>query len=97
MSVSLVSSNIQNANAVQQQKQPTRGQEMENNNDKNDVASKAAAQRVGVEKASAQQKVVAEKADAQKVDAQKENLKETQRATVNTRGRTVGSYIDSKA
>lgn len=97
MSVSLVSSNVQNTNALQQQTQPTRGREMENDSDKDDVASKAATQRVSLEKTTAQ-KVVVEKADAQKVDAQKTDAQQkASHATVNTSGQTVGSVIDTQA
>lgn len=101
MAVNSVSSTAQNANVFLQQEQASRTKEVENDNDKDDVASKAVTQKVDVQKAVAQQ-VVVEKSDAQKVDAQKIDEKKAvvqtpPRPSVNTSGQIVGSIIDTQA
>lgn len=101
MAVDSVSSTTQNTNIFLQQQQASRAKEVENDNDKDDVASKSVTQKVDVQKAVAQQ-VVVEKSDAQKVDAQVADEKKAvvptvTRPSVNTSGQIVGSIIDTQA
>jgi hypothetical protein len=101
MAVSSVSSSAPNANFMQIQKQGARAKEVENDNDKDDLASKLVSKKVDVQKAT-EQKVVVEKTDVQKVDSQKTDekkvaLQTASRASVNTRGQVVGSNIDTQA
>lgn len=91
MSVSSVPSGVQNTNAVQQQKELSRGKEVENDNDKDDAASKAVAQKA------AAQKVAIEKIDSQKVDEKKAVVQAASRPSVNASGQIVGSVIDTQA
>lgn len=91
MEVSSVSSSAQNTNAVQQQNQPPRAKEVENNKDKDDVVSKASA-----EKAAAQN-AATEKANSQKVAERIAEEQVATRPSPNARGQIVGTIIDTQA
>lgn len=101
MAVDSVSSTTQNSNIFLQQQQARSARDLENDKDKDDVATKSVAEKVDIQKAVSQQ-VVVEKSEAQKVDAKKAEEKTpvvqtVARPSVNTSGQVVGSIIDTQA
>ena len=91
MEVSSVSSAIQNTNTVQQQNQPPRAKDVESNKDKDDVVSKAVAEK------EAAQKVSTDKANSQKLAERISEEQVSTRPSPNGRGQIVGTIIDTQA
>lgn len=91
MQVNSVPSAAQNTNAVQQQSQPPRTKDIENDGDKDDVASKALAQKAAAQNATVKEDV------SQKLSETKAAEQVASRISANARGQIVGSIIDTQA
>jgi hypothetical protein len=91
MQVNSVPSVAQNTTAVQQQSQLSRTKDVENDGDKDDIASKALTQKATAQTSSVKEEV------SQKISETKAAEQVATRISANARGQIVGSIIDTQA